>query len=163
MNLQRVGRWLKSANGILVAAEIRAERGLLVVRQLQELVEQAELVHDLERRGMDGVAAKVAQEVGVLLEHDDVDAGAREQEAEHHAGRAAADDAATGRDLFGCHSSPFPIGVTVKLRHASSEHRPALESDHPLAHHVAGRAAATPKPRITTAAPTSMPRIASMP
>ena len=32
---------------------------------------------------MDGVAAKVAQEVGVLLEHDDVDAGARQQEAEH--------------------------------------------------------------------------------
>ena len=39
----------------------------------------------LEGRGMNGVAAKVAQEVGVLLEHDDVDAGARQQEAEHHA------------------------------------------------------------------------------
>ena len=34
-----------------------------------------------QRRGMDGVAAEVAQEVGVLLEHDDVDAGAREQQA----------------------------------------------------------------------------------
>ena len=30
---------------------------------------------------MDGVAAKVAQEVGMLLEHDDVDAGARQQDS----------------------------------------------------------------------------------
>ena len=37
---------------------------------------------------MDGVAAEVAQEVGVLLEHHDIDAGARQQIAEHHAGRA---------------------------------------------------------------------------
>ena len=43
---------------------------------------------------MDRVAAEVAQEVGVLLEHHDVDAGARQQQAEHHAGRPAADDAA---------------------------------------------------------------------
>ena len=73
---------------------------------------------------MDGVAAKVAQEVGVLLEHDDVDAGARQQEAEHKPARPAADDTATGRNLFGCHSLPFPIGVTVKLRTRAGEHRP---------------------------------------
>ena len=66
---------------ILLAAEICAERGLLVVRQLQKVVEQAELAHDVEGRGMDGVAAKVAQEVGMLLEHDDVDAGARQQDS----------------------------------------------------------------------------------
>ena len=47
---------------------------------------------------MDRVAAEVAQEVGVLLQHDDVDAGAREQEAEHHAGRPAAGDAALRLD-----------------------------------------------------------------
>ena len=46
------------------------KRDDLVVRQLQELVEQAELVHHFERRGMDGVAAEVAQEVAVLLQHD---------------------------------------------------------------------------------------------
>ena len=45
---------------------------------------------------MNGVAAKVAQEVGVLLEHDDVDAGARQQVAEHEPARAAADDTAAG-------------------------------------------------------------------
>ena len=67
------------------------------VRQLEELIQQAELVHDLERRGMNGVAAEIAQEVGMLLQHDDVDAGARQQEAEHHAGGAAAGDAARVR------------------------------------------------------------------
>ena len=72
------------------------------MRQLQELVQQTEFVHQLERRGMDGVAAKIAQEIAVLLQHDDIDAGARQQKAEHHAGRPAADDATGGVDRF-CH------------------------------------------------------------
>ena len=41
---------------------------------------------------MQRVAAEVAQEVGVLLQHQRFDAGAREQQAEHHAGGAAAGD-----------------------------------------------------------------------
>ena len=79
-------------------ADLTAQPLDLLVRQLEELVEQPELVHQLQRRGMDGVAAKVAQEIRVLLEHDDIDAGAREQEAEHHPGRSAAGDAASGAD-----------------------------------------------------------------
>ncbi len=47
---------------------------------------------------MDRVAAKIAQEVGVLFQHHDVDPGPRQQEAEHHARRPAADNAATGRE-----------------------------------------------------------------
>ena len=66
-----------------------------LMRQFQEAVDQPELVHHLQRRGMHGVAAKIAEEVGVLLQHHDIDAGASEQVTEHHAGRAAADDAAT--------------------------------------------------------------------
>jgi hypothetical protein len=41
---------------------------------------------------MDGVAAEIAEEVGVLLQHDRVDAGARQQEAGHHSGGPAAND-----------------------------------------------------------------------
>jgi hypothetical protein len=52
-------------------------------------------MHYFESRGMNGVAAKVAQEIAVLLQHHDINAGARQQETEHHAGRAAADDAAS--------------------------------------------------------------------
>jgi hypothetical protein len=85
--------------GELLGTERAAERVRLGVRQGEEFVDQAELVHHLEGRGMDGVAAKVAQEVGVLLEHHHVHAGACEQEAEHHAGRATANDAAASGNL----------------------------------------------------------------
>jgi hypothetical protein len=47
---------------------------------------------------MHGIAAKIPEEVSVFLQHQRVDAGAAEQIAEHHAGRAAADDAASGVD-----------------------------------------------------------------
>jgi hypothetical protein len=43
---------------------------------------------------MDRVAAEVAQEVVVLLQHRHAHASARQQVAEHQAGRAAAGDAA---------------------------------------------------------------------
>ena len=95
MKWHAVGRCEKSASAITLVADLPAELAHLLMRQLQEVVEQAELVHHLERRGMDGVAAEVAQEIGVLLEHHDVDAGARQQKAEHHAGRPAAGDGAS--------------------------------------------------------------------
>ena len=60
----------------------------------------------------------------VLLEHHDVDAGAREQEAEHHPGGPAAGDAAArldrrhadcgpeiARSMYGAGSSPPPGGA----------------------------------------------------
>ena len=67
------------------------------MRPAQERIEQAELVHDAQRRRMDRVAAEVAQEVGVLLEHDRAHSGASEQVAEHHSRRTAAGDAALRR------------------------------------------------------------------
>jgi hypothetical protein len=39
---------------------------------------------------MHGVTAKIAQEIGVFFEHHNIDAGARQQIAEHDAGRPAA-------------------------------------------------------------------------
>ena len=41
----------------------------LVVRALQEPLEHPELVEDLHGRGVYRVAAEIAEEVGVLLEH----------------------------------------------------------------------------------------------
>src|SRR5512137_791719 len=43
---------------------------------------------------MYGIASEIAQEIGVLFQHDDGNAGAREQEAKHHPGRSAASDTA---------------------------------------------------------------------
>jgi hypothetical protein len=56
---------------------------------------------------MDRIAAKVAQKIGVLFQHDYIYSGARQQKAEHHSGRPSADDAALGLDGF-CHT---PRGV----------------------------------------------------
>jgi hypothetical protein len=41
---------------------------------------------------MDGVAAEVAQEIAMLFEHQSRHPGAREEQAGHHPGRAAAGD-----------------------------------------------------------------------
>ena len=81
MKRQCVGRCEKSARIDALVADLTRELAHLLMRALEEIVEHAELVHDLERRGMDGVAAEVAQEIGVLLQHHDIDAGAGQQEA----------------------------------------------------------------------------------
>ena len=49
------------------------------MRQLQEIIDEAELMHDLKRRRVDGVAAEIAEEVSVLFKNDDTDSGARQQ------------------------------------------------------------------------------------
>ena len=77
-------------------ADPALELAHLLVRPREELLEQAELIHHLQRRRMNGVAAKVAQEIAVLLEHHDLDAGARQEQAEHHPGRPAAGNGAGG-------------------------------------------------------------------
>src|SRR5262245_29069322 len=66
------------------------------MRQRQEFVEQAELVHHFERRGVHGIAAKVAQEISVFFDYDNWNTSAREQEREHHARGPSTDDAAGG-------------------------------------------------------------------
>ena len=54
------------------------------MRQAQEFVEEPQFLHDVQGRGMDRVAAEVAQEIGVLFHDNDIDAGARQQKPEHH-------------------------------------------------------------------------------
>ena len=80
----------------LHGADLGAEPFDLLVRHFEERVQQAELVHQFERRGMHRVAAEVAEKIRMFFQHHDIDTGARQQKAEHHAGRTAADDA-TGR------------------------------------------------------------------
>jgi hypothetical protein len=92
----------------LAVADDAADLAQLLMRSPQEIVEQPELVHQLERRGMDGIAAEVAQEIRVLLEDDDRDAGAAEQKAEHHAGRPAPGDAALHGRLAQAHAPRPP-------------------------------------------------------
>jgi hypothetical protein len=90
-----------------VLADLARELAQLLMRPFEALIEQAELVHDLERGGMDGVAAEIAQEIGVLLEHHHLDAGAGEQIAQHHAGGSASGDAAPCGEGFSGHASNY--------------------------------------------------------
>lgn len=62
------------------------------MRPFKKPIEQPELIENLHRRGVDGVAAKIAQEIAVLFQHHGRHAGAREQQPGHHARRAAPDD-----------------------------------------------------------------------
>jgi hypothetical protein len=82
-------------------AEFAVHRLQPLVRKLQKFVDQAEFVHHLQRRGMHRIAAKIPEEVGVLLQHRDIDAGASQQISQHHAGGTAADDAAPRGDGAG--------------------------------------------------------------
>ena len=79
-----------------------------LMRQFQESVDQPEFVHHLQGRGMHGVAAEIAEEIGMLLQHHDVDPGAAQEISEHHAGGTAADDAAA--DL---HRAPCRLRKTA--------------------------------------------------
>src|SRR5512132_2956519 len=62
---------------------------------------------DLERRGVDRVAAEVSQEISMLFEDHDFHPDAGEKVAEHHAGRPSADDTAPDVHLFAW-KSPLP-------------------------------------------------------
>ena len=73
-----------------------AKRAEFLMRDAQKIVKEAELVHQLEGGRVDGVAAKIAEEVGMFFENDDLDPGACEQEAQHNAGGATSCDAAGG-------------------------------------------------------------------
>jgi hypothetical protein len=68
------------------------------MRALQELIQNAEFVHEFKRRRMDGVAAEIAQEVCMLFEHDNVNALARKKKAQHYAGGTASGNATASVD-----------------------------------------------------------------
>jgi hypothetical protein len=75
-----------------------------LMRQLEELLEEAEFFEDFESGWVDGVAAKIAEEVFVLFEHGYRDTAACQQVAKHHACRAAADYATACFDNLRCHA-----------------------------------------------------------
>src|SRR5437762_3125129 len=76
-------------------ADLSDHLGHFGVRPFEKVFEEAQLVHQLERGWMNRVAAKVAQKICVLLEHDDFYARTRQQEAQHHPRRATTGDAAS--------------------------------------------------------------------
>src|SRR5690349_18261506 len=80
------------ADGVILTRDPDLRLVEAVVGTLEEAIEQPQLVEDLHRRGVDGVAAEIAEEVGMLFQNPDRDAGARKQQADHYPRWAAADD-----------------------------------------------------------------------
>src|SRR5579885_906352 len=80
----------------------------LLMRQSEKFFEEAKLVHQFKRRWMNRVAAEVAQEIGVLLQYDCIDAGPSEQETEHHPRGAAAGYTTLCSHRHARHRYPFP-------------------------------------------------------
>ncbi|KIA60475.1 hypothetical protein FG87_36870 [Nocardia vulneris] len=64
--------------------------------QFREFGAETQLVQQVEGGGMHGVAAEVAQEVLVFLQHGHFDTGPGQQQSQHHAGGSTADHQ-TGR------------------------------------------------------------------
>lgn len=71
------------------------------MRAPQKGIEKAEFAHNFQCGRMNRIAAKIAQEVSVFFEHDDIDALAGEQKPCHHSRRSSSDDRALCRDLEG--------------------------------------------------------------
>ena len=80
--------------GVEIAVDVELPPLDDTVRQSVEPFEEAELVEQAHGDRVHGVAAKVTQEVGVLLQHGHVDAGARQHQPQKQSSRAAPDDRA---------------------------------------------------------------------
>ena len=106
------GQMRKVGECRLHRAEPAAQRIDLVMGQPEQPLVKAKLVHELQRRGVQGIAAKIAQEIGVLFEDGHGDARARQQIARHHARRAAAHDAAAGRQIAHSWNSSFALHLS---------------------------------------------------
>lgn len=82
-------------------AHLDVDRRRLVMRPLQEPIQQPDFVQNLESRGMDGVTTEVAEKVRVLLQDGDFDPGAGKEKPQHQPGGAAADDTASNLNGLG--------------------------------------------------------------
>src|SRR5690348_7217704 len=77
-------------DGDLAVGDARGERAHLIMRTLQEFVEKPEFAEQLESRRMDRIAAKIAEEIGVLLQHLHLAPCAGEEKSGHDARGTAA-------------------------------------------------------------------------
>jgi hypothetical protein len=66
---------------------------VFLMRPLQKAFEQAELIHYFECRRMNRIAAKIAQEIAMLLQNNHIDARSRQKICGHHPSGTPANDA----------------------------------------------------------------------
>ena len=97
-------------------ADDAVELADFLMRAREKGLEQAELMHDLLGRGVDRIAAEVAQKIAVLFQHAHRNPGARQQKTQHHSGRAAAGDAAGDAMRLVCHRHTCVIMPVERMR-----------------------------------------------
>ena len=83
-----------------VLANLPSKLAYFLMRTLQEFIQKAELVHDIQRGWMDRVPAEIAHEIGMFFKYERIHAHARQKQPQHHAGRATSHDAATSVERF---------------------------------------------------------------
>ncbi len=83
-------------------AENPARRFRLLVRQFEEIVQQIQFVQHLQSGRMNRIAAEIPEKIGVLLQHRDPNALARQQVSQHHPCRSAAHYATSRFDRHAC-------------------------------------------------------------
>src|SRR5262245_30339034 len=107
-----------------LVTNLAAKLTYFLVGQPEQVFQNTELMHQLERGWVNGVTAKVAQEIGMLLEDNDVDAGTRQQEAKHQSRRTAAGNAAARLHVLWFHSARsyqrFPHSLKIRVGGRSS-------------------------------------------
>src|SRR5262245_49259118 len=105
----------KVGDGHLHLTDLRVELVYFLMRQPEKLLEHAQLVHHLKSRWMNGIAAKIAQEITMLFQHQDLDARTRQQVRQHHACRTAATDAATHGNFLWHHIFSLPSSPRLSI------------------------------------------------
>jgi hypothetical protein len=88
---------VKSTTGTGFSPKTSDIRRNFVCGRARKSFQLAQPVHHPQGRGVNRVAAKVAQEIGVLFQHRHADARPRQQVAQHQPRRAAAGNRAGGR------------------------------------------------------------------
>src|SRR5260370_20951520 len=78
--MRKVGEW----NHLI--ANLSGDLANFLMRPFEEVFENSQLVHHLQRRRMDRVPAEVAQKIRLLLKHDNFDSGAAQKKSQPHSG-----------------------------------------------------------------------------
>jgi hypothetical protein len=88
-------------NGENFIANLAGKFPNFLMRALEELVEDPQLVHDFKSGRMDGIAAEVAQKVCMFLKYDNIHTHASEQETQHDARRPTSSNTTASLNGFG--------------------------------------------------------------
>jgi hypothetical protein len=91
-------REIGNVNGFI--PEMRRDFSHFLMRLAQKIFQQSQLMHELQRRGMNRIAPEIAEEIPMLFQNQNIHAGPGQQKTQHDPRRPATDDATSGVDTF---------------------------------------------------------------